>query len=119
MKVFNRMQLLLLAILFVLLLGHQLTQKVWGWSLPWIDSYFDPLAGTALLLSAKLLEERLFLKKGPKFTLSAPHLAVSFLFIAWASEWLFPRLSDAFTADPMDVWAIAGGCLIFAVLINR
>ena len=40
-----------------LFIAHQLSQKVWGLSLPWADSYLDPLLCMPLLLTGYTAEQ--------------------------------------------------------------
>ncbi|MCB9273996.1 MAG: hypothetical protein H6564_08135 [Lewinellaceae bacterium] len=90
-----------------LFIGHQLSQKVLRISVPLADGYLDNLLCMPLLLPGLQLQQRwLFGKRA----LSAGDIWIATAFVAVVSEWLFPRLSVAFTADAWDVAAyFAGG----------
>ncbi len=93
-----------------LFLGHQLTQKVLHIPIPLADNYLDNLLCMPLLLPGLQLQQR-WLFGRPK--LSFMEILAATALVAFASEWLFPRLSPAFTADLWDVAAYFGGAFVY------
>ena len=103
----------------LLFMGHQLTQKVLGLYLPLADSYLDPFLCAPLLLSGLLAERQWLFGKGAAYRLSLPELALASLLLVLISEWLFPKISAHFTADPLDMVSILAGTLFFQFTLNR
>ena len=97
----------------VLFLGHQLSQKVFHLPLPLADSYLDNLLCMPLLLPGLQWQQRCLLGR-PR--LSFMEILAATAFVAFASEWLFPRWSPAFTADLWDVVAYLAGAMVFQVV---
>lgn len=90
--------------------GHQLFQKVLQIPVPLADSYLDNLLCMPLLLPALRLQQR---GLSGRQELSALEIGLATTVVAFASEWLFPRLSPAFTPDLWDVAAYFGGALVY------
>ena len=103
-------------ILFVL---HQILQKVLGLSLPFFDLYLDSLLAMPIILSFLLLEKQILFRKGANYRLTVLEVIMATFFISLVSEWLFPKLSDRFTTDWIDVALYIAGALIFYFTINR
>jgi hypothetical protein len=99
-----------LIVSLILFLAHQLVQKVWGGAIPVADAYLDPLLCMPLLLAALTWQQR-WLSGRPRLRLAEIILATAM--VAFFSEWLFPRWSDSFTADPWDVAAYFAGAGLF------
>lgn len=103
-----------------LLLGlHQLTQYGLHWRLPAADNWLDPLLAMPLLLTLLVWERRLLFRRGPHYRLSLTEIVLATGYVALLSEWLFPLLSDRFTADPWDLLAFAAGALLYGVVDKR
>lgn len=102
---------LLALIALVLFAGHQLSQKALGWRVAWADNYLDNLLCMPILLAGLLLERHWLLGR---LRLSLAEVLIASAVVSFVSEYLFPRFSDAFTADWWDVAAyFAGGLLFF------
>lgn len=101
-------------ILFVsalsLFTAHQVAQKVWGLAVPVADAYLDPLLCMPLLLTGLAWQQQR-LSGRPRLRLAEIILATAM--VAFFSEWMFPRWSDSFTADPWDVVAYFAGAGLF------
>jgi hypothetical protein len=85
----------------LLFIIHQLTQKLFLWSLPLLDSYLDPLLCVPLLLFGLDRERHHLWKSAP---LSALNIFILTAFFALLFEGLFPYLSDGFTQDWVDIF---------------
>lgn len=94
----------------LLFLAHQLVQKVWGVAIPMADAYLDPLLCMPLLLTGLEWQQR-WLSGRPRLRLAEIILATAV--VAFFSEWMFPRWSASFTADPWDVAAFFAGAGLF------
>lgn len=97
----------------VLFTAHQLTQKVWEISIPWADSYLDPLLCMPILLTGFTIEQR-WLTKRP--SLQPIEILAATGFLSFLFEWGFPRWSTGFTQDPWDVAAYFCGAALFYLL---
>lgn len=97
---------------------HQISQKIFGINLPYIDSYLDPLLFMPILLQFLLWEKRIVFNKGYDFVFSIEELIVYFLLLSLISEILFPFLNDFFVADPMDVICYGLGTVLFSLFVN-
>ena len=100
------------AALFVL---HQVLQYGFHVSIPFADSYLDPLLGTPVLIGLHRVESRYLFGAKP---FGWGYLAVIAVVFALVSELLFPYLSDAFTADWGDVVAIGLGAVYYGVFLR-
>jgi hypothetical protein len=102
-------------LLLILFLGHQVGQKWLGLNMPWVDHFFDPWAGTALLASGLLLERqyRFGTRRLPALEVGALVLLVILTF-----EWLAPLWHHGFTADWKDIPFYVLGALSFYWWIN-
>ena len=98
---------LVAAILFVL---HQLSQKVWGLSIPFADNYLDNLLCMPLILPGFQAEQRWLWGK-EKITILEALLVTAVLSIVF--EWAIPQISPAFTADGWDIVAYFAGTFIY------
>ena len=103
-------------ILFIL---HQILQKALGLSLPFFDLYLDSLLAMPIILSFLLLEKQILFRKGTNYRLTVLEIIMATFFISLVSEWLFPKLSNQFTTDWIDVALYIAGALIFYFTINR
>jgi hypothetical protein len=94
----------------LLFAAHQLSQKVWGLSLPWADSYLDPLLCMPLLLTVYQIEQS-WLWGRKKMPLAEILIVTTVLSLVF--EVIFPGLSHRFTADMLDVAAYFAGALLY------
>lgn len=106
-------------IMLLLVLVHQVTQKILKLSFPRLDSYFDPLLFLPILLYLILWERRYWFGKGPHYVLSWLQIATIFVFVSIVAEYFFPRWSNDFTSDYLDVLCYAIGAVLFGVFLNR
>jgi hypothetical protein len=94
-------QLLFTACL-ALFIAHQLLQKVLNISLPYVDSYLDPLLCMPILLYLLLIERSYFWKQKVTSLSSATIIAAT-VFIIVISEIFFPLYTTAFVFDEIDI----------------
>jgi hypothetical protein len=99
---------LIVSLLFFL--AHQLAQKVWGLAIPAADAYLDPLLCMPLLLTGLAWQQRWL---SGRSRLRPLEILMATALVAFVSEWLFPRWSASFTADPWDVAAYFAGAGLF------
>ncbi len=92
--------------------AHQVSQKLLGWAVPWADNYLDCLVCAPLLLTAFQYEQR---RLWGERQLSPAKIVLVITLLILVSEVVFPRLSDQFTADWLDVVAITAGGWIYAL----
>lgn len=103
----------------LLFIGHQILQKGFGVSLPFIDPYLDSLLAMPIILTLLLWERRVLFKKGSQHRLSILEVVVATLFIAMVSELIFPMLSSKFTSDWWDLLFYMCGSILFMLTINN
>lgn len=99
--------------------AHQLAQKVFRVSLPWADSYLDPLLLMPILLQLVLWERRVLFAKGPRYTLEWWRVALICLLVSVLAEVAFPVMSPKFTADPYDIVCYGLGAFAFWTVWNK
>ena len=95
---------------------HQLLQKGMGVDVPFAHEYLDPALSIPIMLGLWQVERR-YLFGQTHLTLL--ETAVGTIFLALIFEFLFPLLSDDFTADPWDYVAYSLGGLLFWLFVNR
>ncbi len=116
MKTLNNRLFWALALLFVF---HQLSQKILGWSLTFLDHYLDTFLLAPLLLTGLLAEWRDLYQLGNRYTFPLPVVGLLCLVLLITSEVVFPALSTAFTPDLYDALSIVLGSCFFYLLMNR
>ena len=97
---------------------HQILQKIAHIFIPFIDNHFDPFACSVLGLTV-LKIDRKWLWSTQSTIFRWYEVLATTLVLAIISEEVFPRLSDAFTRDTLDYYALVAGGLFFYVFINR
>lgn len=109
----------------LLLVIHQITQKVFAWNLGLIDGYLDPFLSMPILLGL-VLQERQFLmtkyfssNKQTKYHFSILDVIIATIFFAVIFEEGFPKWSIHFTKDYWDYVAYFNGALVFYFFINK
>lgn len=104
------------AFIFLILLAfltHQLAQRYFDISMPFLDAYFDPFCLGIFSVYLFQFEHKL---RFPKRKLSFLETIILIIFVAVLSEFLFPHLSPHFVFDYFDLLAIAaGGLLIYGL----
>lgn len=116
MKTLNNPLFWSLALLFVL---HQLSQKLLGWSLTFLDHYLDTFLLAPLLLTGLLAEWRDLYQLGNQYIFPLPVVGLLCLVLLITSEIIFPALSQAFTPDKYDALSIVLGSSVFYLFMNR
>lgn len=116
MALFRSPVFVVCCLLFVL---HQLLQKAFKVSIPFVDQYLDNLLAMPIILTLLLAERQYLFKRGKQYRLPLLDVMLGTLFVAFVSEVLFPKLSDAFTGDWLDLVFYAIGSVIFYFTINR
>jgi len=105
----------------LLLLTHQLFQKILPFKIPVLDNWLDPLLSMPILLGLILMERRWFLKHYSQGDLKSPceykfsklETVITVLFFAIIFEFLFPKWSNEFTFDWLDFLAYGLGGIVF------
>ena len=102
-----------------LFLLHQMAEKVFDLTTPFVDSYLDSLLAPPILLTLVVAERRILFRRGPGYTLEGHETFIGTLVIAMIGELLFPFLSDNFIFDWLDFlfYGVGGGMFYF--WINR
>ena len=104
--------------IFALFTIHQILQKIAHISMPFFDNHFDPFACSVLGLTV-LKIDRKWLWGNQSTVFKWHEVLAATLVLAIISEEVFPRLSDAFTRDILDYFALFAGGLFFYIFINR
>ncbi len=116
MKTLNNPFFWTLGSLFVF---HQLSQKVLGLPLTFLDHYLDTFLLAPLLLTGLLAEWRDLYQLGDAYTFPLPVVGLLCLVLLISSEVVFPALSKAFTPDRYDALSIILGTCVFYIFMNR
>ena len=109
----------------LLLLAHQISQKILAWQCPFLDSYLDPFLSMPILLGGVLWERRFFLsqyypvKEKEVYQFSLFEILLLSTFFALVFEVGFPYWSEKFKYDSFDVLAYFLGSLLFYLFINK
>lgn len=109
----------------LLLVLHQVTQKVLYWGIPFIDNYLDSFLSMPILLGAILLERQFLItkyfspSKQENYSFSMLETVIATIFFAIIFEEGFPRWSVNFTKDYWDYLAYFSGAVFFYGFINR
>ncbi len=109
----------------LLLVLHQVAQKILYWEILFIDNYLDSFLSMPILLGV-ILQERQFLitkyfnsKKQESYSFSILETAIATIFFAIIFEEGFPKWSASFTKDYWDYLAYFSGALVFYFFINK
>lgn len=96
---------------------HQITQKVLHIQISWADHYMDMFVLMPIVLTLYTLERKyLFQQRGYSLTLLEACAAT--LLVGIVSELLFPRWSNRFTRDPLDIVYLILGASIYYVSLR-
>ncbi len=120
-----RKQLQIWLITVLILLIHQILQKIGYWEFPVVDAYLDPFLSLPILLGGILLERNFILRKLYSNKVKEPYhfslfeTIVLSIFFALLFEEGFPRWSQGFTQDEWDYVAYFFGSLLFYFYINQ
>ena len=112
MKKHFKLSFFTLAALFIL---HQILQKVFNLSLPFVDSFFDPFCFIAISLPLVQFERTILYKQEH---LSGAEAFIIFVILALVSELVLPLVSTQFIYDPLDFLAMFLGFAWFILLRN-
>ena len=102
-----------------LLLTHQVLQKIFHISIPFLDNWLDPFLSIPILLGLILMERRWFYKNKKSYSFSILETVIAVLFFSFVFEILFPKWSDGFTFDWWDFLAYGLGGLFFYFFQNK
>lgn len=102
----------------ILVLIHQIAQKVLVLNIPILDSFLDPLLFMPILLHLILWERRFLFGKGFRYVLSWKQIIVNLVFVTILCEYFFPRWNAAFTMDYLDILCYSLGTLLFGKFLN-
>jgi len=89
---------------------HQLLQKGYGWSIPFLHAYLDPFLSMPIVLGLLNWERRW--RYGWR-ALQGWEIAVVTLLFTLLFEGVFPLWNPAFTSDIGDLPAYAAGALLY------
>lgn len=109
----------------LLLIAHQVTQKILSYNLGWVDNYLDALLCMPILLGLLLQERQFIITKYFKPTIqknyhfSAIEITLATIFFAIIFEEGFPKWSFSFTKDYWDYLAYFFGAFLFYFFINE
>jgi len=101
---------------FTLFWLHQIGQRLLHWSIPWVDSYLDPLLCMPVLLGIFCKERSMVL--GKTYQLPLFDLIVIVVFLSLIFELGFPKWSASFFYDPWDFLCYGVGAILY-YLITR
>lgn len=104
--------------MLVLVLIHQIVQKVLNLNIPILDSFLDPLLFMPILLHLILWERRFLFGKGSRYVLSWRQIIVILIFVTVFCEYFFPRWNHDFTMDYWDILCYSVGALLFGTFFN-
>lgn len=117
-ELFSKRCLLLYTIFSAIFLIHQLLQKGFQVTLPFLDAYLDMYLIMPLILPLIHLERILIWKTGFKYKLSILDIIVATLVIGCISEFLFPLLSERATGDLYDFVPLILGSITYYVFMR-
>ena len=103
---------------FLLLVIHQITQKLLHIPIPWADNYLDCLLCMPFLLGGLLYERQFLFGRGKKYRLANTEIILAVVVFSIIFEGLFPMYSKGFTRDIWDVGCYAIGGWMFYQFIN-
>ncbi len=109
----------------LILLMHQIIQKVLYYNIGLFDNYLDPFLSMPILLGLILQERQLVrsnffsTKKSIKYRFSILDITIATVFFALIFEEGFPKWSPYFTKDNWDYLAYGSGALLFYISINK
>lgn len=102
-----------------LFLIHLILERGLNWKIPFWDNYGDPIVFMPIFLHFILWEDRFVRKKGTQYILSWKKSLFWWVIISIIVEYFFPKWTDGFTADYLDVLLYGLGTLFFMVFMNR
>ncbi len=117
-------QLSIWIVCLLVLLSHQITQKIGHWPLPFLDSYLDPFLSMPILMGGIIIERSFLLctfypkKVRTVYRFSIFEIIVISIFFALLFEEGFPYWSQDFTRDEWDYVAYFFGSLVFYFFMN-
>lgn len=79
---------------------------------PFLSGYVDDILVIPIVLSLVTILIRFF-TKNPSFRVDLGMLITSVVLFSIAFEWLLPRFSDKYTADPIDVLCYCVGAIVY------
>ncbi|MEM0996619.1 MAG: hypothetical protein AAGN35_06055 [Bacteroidota bacterium] len=87
--------------------------------LPFISDYAADFLTMPVVLTLALLGIRRSRADRRNYTFPWTYVAFAVAMYAFLFEFLFPRLTERFTADPWDILAYAMGGVVFYFTVNR
>jgi hypothetical protein len=100
--------------LFIFIM-HQILENCFHVQVKMVDNYADALVCMPIILQLVVWERRLLLKD-TCYHLPLLHIFGYFILISLIAELLFPKLSNRFTADSLDVVCYAIGSFVFIAI---
>lgn len=105
--------------MLILVLAHQIIQKILDINVSMLDSYLDPLMFMPILLHLILWEQRFLLRKGLLYVLPWKQIIAFLIIVSIFCEYFFPRWSNGFTRDYWDILCYTLGAVFFGLFLNR
>ncbi len=97
---------------------HQVSQYIFKIPLPFLNNYLDNFLAMPVILFL-LLAEKKYIYKQKDQKLSLLFVIIATLYVALVTEWLFPLLSERFTADWFDLVFYSLGSAFYYFFMNR
>lgn len=98
---------------------NQYLEKIQGIYLPFVHAYLDDILAMPVVLGITLQVFQWIHPKKSAFRFTPVQVIVGWLYFSFLFEFLLPKWSDIYVADPIDVLMYGLGCLLFYRLINR
>lgn len=98
---------------------NQLLEKQFEIFIPWVHAYLDDLLVKPVVLGITLQVFRWIHPQKDQFIFTKVQILVGWLYFSFLFEFLLPKWSDLYTADPWDILAYGIGAILFYQFINR
>lgn len=103
--------------LIMIFVANQLFENLGG-KVYFLYSYLDDLIFFPIILSTILIIEQFF-RHNWSYIIPFTHVLSAFLIFSLLLELVFPKFSERFTADPIDVLAYFIGSVFYYLFLNK
>lgn len=104
-------------IITILLIIHQITQKILLVNLPFIDAYLDDFLAMPFMLSVFLMEQLFWNRRTTKLTIF--EIVIFTTVFAIFFEEIVPKFHESYTKDYWDYLAYGFGSYLFYFTVNQ
>lgn len=111
-----KVRIILLLFLILIFLSNQVFE-IFGGKISFLYSYLDDILFFPIILTVTLII--LQIKINRNFILSKQLILISVLFFSILLEIIYPKLSNRFTFDPIDIFVYGVGALFFYFSFNE